>query len=66
MGFKINGRPTWKIDKMVYEEVSLDHTLPLAGSKSIIMEPGQWFAFKQVTPIPAILICYTPNSSSRI
>lgn len=34
----------------------MDHTLPLGGSKNIIIEPGQWFASKHVTPTPAILI----------
>ena len=37
-------------------QVNSNHTLPLDGSNSIIMDPGQWFASKHVTSIPEILI----------
>lgn len=37
-------------------QTNLYHTLPLGGSKRIIREPGQWFASKHMTSIPAMLI----------
>lgn len=36
----------------------MKHTLSLGGSKSMMMEPGQWFASKHVTLTPAILMVW--------
>lgn len=48
------------------KKANLDHTLPLGGSKSMIIEPGQWLASKQVTSTPAMLIFWSRGKTCNL
>lgn len=50
----------------IYQEFREYRTLPFDGSKSIMMDPGQWFASKHVTSTPEILIFWLMGKTCNI